>query len=406
MAAIVKYGPIIDLSDASAYIDAYVQLLVFVHRSTPIQYKILMKSGGREVIRTDVLVGDDKRTYFPVSIWHKQIASQIVSGTVVLLQNVKITRFGERVEAKTLHCSSILCLVQTYESILSKDVDDVAGGCQVSTSAKNKLQRVIRWLQKSENVHGNDELNHYQSKQLKPNWKVHKEPKCHDCFSLKELCLLFDSCEASFYASIGEIFLPITCRNLHESETETLFISRRLYMLEDNNLIDDLVGIGCHLCGTPLNQDHGSTVTEASQFYCQKSSNHLHVVRHIYRPFMLYVWDDSRYISLLVKNKAAELLFGNIRAEEVYACYQRQKHCKTLDNSNTKPHSSGTGSKGHDVGVKPNLYRIWLILLKTLLQKEKNSLLKFKVHIDANRDWESGKFEMVSVSLPSFNRVD
>ncbi|XP_019182389.1 PREDICTED: uncharacterized protein LOC109177450 isoform X2 [Ipomoea nil] len=369
MAAIVKYGPIIDLSDASAYIDAYVQLLVFVHRSTPIQYKILTKSGGREVIRTDVLVGDDKRTYFPVSIWHNQIASQIVSGTVVLLQNV----------------------------------DDVTGGCQVSTSAKNKFQKVIRWLQKSENVYVNDGLNHYQSKQLKLNWKVHKEPKCHDCFSLNELCLLFDSCEASFYASIGEIFLPITCRNLHESETETLFISRRLFMLEDNNLIDDLVGIGCHLCGTPLNQDHGSTMTEASQFYCQKSSNHLHVVRHIYRPFMLYVWDDSRYISLLVRNKAAELLFGNIKAEEVYACYQRQKNCKTLDNPNTKPHSSGTGSKVHDVGVKPNLYRIWLILLKTLLQKEKNSLLKFKVHIDANRDWESGKFEMVSVSLPSFN---
>lgn len=42
------------------------------------------------------------------------------------------------------------------------DVDDVAGGCQVSTSAKDKLHKVIRWLQKSENVHGNDELNHYQ----------------------------------------------------------------------------------------------------------------------------------------------------------------------------------------------------------------------------------------------------
>lgn len=101
-------------------------------------------------------------------------------------------------------------------------------------------------------------------------------------------------------------------------------------------------------------------------------------------------------------------MFGNIRAEEVYAWYQREKHWKTpVDNPIAKPRSSGTdnsiGLKGHSVGVKPNLYRVWLILLKTLLQKEKNSLLKFKVHIDANRDWESGKFEMVSVSLPSFN---
>ncbi|VFQ59734.1 unnamed protein product [Cuscuta campestris] len=155
MAAIVNYGPLIDLSNASAHIDGYVQLVVFVHRSTPIQYKILTKNGEREVIRTDVLVGDDTRPYFPVSIWHKQIISQIVAGSVVLLKHVNITKFGDSVEAKTIHCSSILCLVDSYQSLPSEDITDAVGGCQLSTSAKSKLHKVIKWLQRSADVHGN-----------------------------------------------------------------------------------------------------------------------------------------------------------------------------------------------------------------------------------------------------------
>lgn len=50
--AIGWYGPLIDLSKAASHIGDYVQLLVFVHRTTPVQYK--MAKGGREVIRTDI----------------------------------------------------------------------------------------------------------------------------------------------------------------------------------------------------------------------------------------------------------------------------------------------------------------------------------------------------------------
>ncbi|KAF3942563.1 hypothetical protein CMV_030792 [Castanea mollissima] len=40
----------------------------------------------------------------------------------------------------------------------------------------------------------------------------------------------------------------------------------------------------------------------------------------------LYVWDESEYLPLLVRNKAAEILFGNITAESVYLCYREEKH--------------------------------------------------------------------------------
>lgn len=116
--AIGWYGPLIDLSKAASHIGDYVQLLVFVHRTTPVQYK--MAKGGREVIRTDIQVGDDTRPFFHVSIWQKQMGSMAVAGDIILLQNVKITRFGDFVEARTIHCSSLQCLVHPCESLGSK----------------------------------------------------------------------------------------------------------------------------------------------------------------------------------------------------------------------------------------------------------------------------------------------
>ena len=147
------------------------------------------------------------------------------------------------------------------------------------------------------------------------------------------------------------------------------------------------------------------------------------------RHLQLYVWDDSKYIPLLVKNKAAELLFGNMKAESVYSAYRGQKHGQTLnhqtpcsvtsvpnnvhnaDHSEARPttqlnaaerkiakeNSCREGKRQSEV---PNLYLIWLILLNLLMQQGKNSPIKFKVAVDVGRDWESGRFEMVSVLMP------
>lgn len=51
-----------------------------------VQYKI--SGNGGEVVRMDVLVGDETRSYFPVTIWQKQMRSQISVGHVFLLQSM------------------------------------------------------------------------------------------------------------------------------------------------------------------------------------------------------------------------------------------------------------------------------------------------------------------------------
>ncbi|KAK6132018.1 hypothetical protein DH2020_034244 [Rehmannia glutinosa] len=370
-AAIGWYGPLIDLCKASSYIGDYVQLLVFVHRITPVQYKIA-RNGG-EVVRMDILVGDETRSYFPVTIWQKQMGSQVLAGHVFLLQSL----------------------------------DEAIGECRAGVTVKDKLQKVVGWLQRARLVHCGSVLNYYEHRsQLRVNWKEHEEIHSRDCSSLSELYQCENSRKANFHASIGEIFLPITWMDLEETEAERMFVSRRLHNKCETSLVDDLVTTGCQLCGTPVNAGPGSSLEQnTSPLYCPKSSDHRHVVSTIYRPFLLYVWDDLKYLPISVSNKAAEVLFGKVSAEKVFSSYKNQRSRKGSAN----PHLSSTDKilrmKDKEAGdEKPNFYMIWLILLKMLFQHGKNSPLKFKVRVDRNRDWESGRLEMLSVSFPAFRK--
>lgn len=131
------------------------------------------------------------------------------------------------------------------------------------------------------------------------------------------------------------------------------------------------------------------------------------------------MWDESEYLPLLIRNKAAELLFGNIKAERVYSCYRGQKTGQNCDQKNhcteTIPKATGkavvdscpsgadesqqvAGKHNHHKNV--DLHLIWLIVLKILLQQGKNSPLKFEVTVDTSLEVENGRFEMVSVSIP------
>lgn len=49
------------------------------------QYKI---AGNGELVRMDILVGDETRSYFPVTIWQKQMGSQVFANHVYLLQSI------------------------------------------------------------------------------------------------------------------------------------------------------------------------------------------------------------------------------------------------------------------------------------------------------------------------------
>lgn len=129
----------------------------------------------------------------------------------------------------------------------------------------------------------------------------------------------------------------------------------------------------------------------------------------------MYVWDESEHVPLLVRNKAAELLFGNIKAERIYSSFRRQHNESKADPKNAADgvlgdlgSSSSAADKSVDLkgkehlGNKMNFYLIWLILLKALLEQGKNSPLKFEVSVNPSLDIENGRFEMVSVWMPCF----
>ncbi|XP_077213348.1 uncharacterized protein LOC143848320 [Tasmannia lanceolata] len=432
MAAIGWYGPLIDLSQSSSYIGHYVQLLVFIHKSRPIEKS--RTSNGGPLLKTDVQVGDDTRSYFPISVWHKHLGSLLFPGDIVLLQNVKIVKFGDVVEATTVQFSSLL-LVHHYESLASKGIDELLADCGVGKTTKEKLKKVIEWVQLTGSILHTVQQSYLsrfplckdiapQKRRVLKNWKVHEERKSHDCISILEVSSLTNSCNATFYGCIGEMSLPFTRRHDEEYEMEKMFVNKRLFMMEDNKIMDALICTGCKLCGFPLDS-RSSPEQNAAPLYCQKSSNHLHVVCLIYRPFMLYVWDQSEHIPLLVKNKAAEILFGNITAESVYACYQGKKKDQLPDcegNMSANDHSKVSGRGGVNIESlnvnesqqpkntqvakdkvekkKPDLYRIWLILLKMILQPGNNSPFRFEVTVNCGVDKENGRFEVVTFSMP------
>jgi len=132
---------------------------------------------------------------------------------------------------------------------------------------------------------------------------------------------------------------------------------------------------------------------------------------------------------VLVKNRAAEILFGNMKAENVYSSYREQmlnqnpglkSKCKDKDgnvrlSNDLRPTREGLTSasslesgkslelEGKHLCTKPfNFYHVWLIFLKLLLKQGKNSPLKLEIIVDPNLDVENGKFELVSATLPCF----
>ncbi|KAJ6930583.1 hypothetical protein NC652_014192 [Populus alba x Populus x berolinensis] len=373
--AIGWYGPLVDLCKTDQHIGDIVQLLVFVHRSTPVQYKL---SKGGEVIRTDIQVGDDTLPFFSVSLWKKQMGTMVVAGDILLLQNVKITKFGHAIEARTVEWSSLVRLVHPYGSLLSKGVDELIEESQAGKTTLEKLCKVIKWVQRARSA-----LNTIGSHSfVKPrNWKLPKQSESQNLLLLSEM-----------------------------------FVSRRTTEDKDNSLAEDFICLGCHLCGTPMVSENGSICKQSNiSLYCPKSPNHLHAVTLIYRPFMLYVWDESEYLPLLVRNKAAVVLFGNIRAERVYSCFRGQNRSHNSNQAyfcreNVKKGLVGSCSSDADKSLEvkeknhhnknTNFHMIWLVLLKILLQQGKNSPLKFEATVNTGLDAEHGKFEMLSVSVP------
>ncbi|KAI3733108.1 hypothetical protein L1987_64326 [Smallanthus sonchifolius] len=301
---------------------------------------------------------------------------------------LKVTQFGDAVEGRTVQQSSIKCLVDSYESIHSEGANNVMKAHHIGIASKEKLKKVIAWVLRVEPILYKCVLHNFKRNQKSANWKFPEEVQIKDCLSLDEVSNLNDSCNASFIASVGEMFLPM---HDPEFEEERMFIRSRICSSAYGNLAEDLICTGCQLCGAPLNSEFRSRIEQKTvPLYCQKSSNRLHVVGLIYRTFLLYVWDNSTYIPVVIKNKAAEILFGNIKAESVHSSYRKQARVQSINESIVD-----------QCRQRLNFYSLWLILLKTLLQPGKNSPLKFKVGVDMTKNWENGRFEMMSLSLPT-----
>ncbi|KAJ0984506.1 hypothetical protein J5N97_002862 [Dioscorea zingiberensis] len=393
MAAIGWYGPLIDLSEAASHLDDFVQLLVFVHRSQAIQ-----KSNGSskgKLLKFDIQVGDNTRSYFPVSVWQKHLWSTIVAGDIIFLQNVKIVKFRDVLEASTVQVTGVQVLVNFQRFATIKGNTEVILKCSLGERTSEKLRRVVEWVQLTESA-----TLHLQPVNEKchpaKNWKLHEEKVMQKYLSISELPYLSHSNGANFFAWISEI----SCSSMggHGAiENGQLFHSRRLTILSDFK-VEEFICTGCKLCGSPMDSRY---VAEESEIplYCKKSSKYLHDVCFIYRPFLLHVRDETGQIPLLVKNKAAEILFGGISAEDVYKCYMEEK-------KNKVPHQEHYGNPQLRSTIRnesqrtrsiPNFYRVLLIMMKLLMQEDKNSPFLFEILVDVD---QKSKFELVSLTMP------
>ncbi|XP_058097177.1 uncharacterized protein LOC131242504 isoform X2 [Magnolia sinica] len=315
MAAIHWYGPLINLSEAASHIGDYVQLLVFVHRSRPIQ-KFKASNGGG-LLKTDIQVGDDTRSYFPMSLWQKHMASMIFAGDIVLLQNVKIVKFGDVLEAATVQFSSLLPLVHPFELLASKGVDELLGQCRVGRTTKEKLKKVVRWVQQTGSMLHNVQEN-FLGKDIaqQKNWKVHEERKSQDCISISELLCITESCNATFYACIGEIFLPFMWKPNEEFEKEKMFVSKRVSMMADNNVVEDLVCTGCKLCGSPIDFGYTYGTTRNISHFLSTTRLRKSFLQTLLRRVFMHAIDDKRTRSLSVKVIQAALLIPKLLANQ------------------------------------------------------------------------------------------
>ncbi|KAK1302717.1 hypothetical protein QJS10_CPB12g01683 [Acorus calamus] len=419
-------GPLIDLSSAASHVGDYVQLLVVVRQSRLVQRH---KSSNKGALpKTVVQIGDDTRAFLSVSVWHKHVSSAIATGDIVLLQNVQIVKFRDILEAATVQLSSLVILIRSNEVTSSKISDKLIAHSRFGSSTREKLKKVMEWVQQTESVrHGIQSIPNNEKRLACKNWKVPEKSKLRTCISISEASQLTESCNVEIYACSGEIILPFASRMNEEFVEKKLFV-RKILSGEKQKIVKELICTGCKLCGFPLNsgflQQHNPI-----PLYCLKSSNYQHDICLIYRPFLLYVWDESAQIPLLVKNKSAEALFGNITADNVYNSFLQRNNGQVPDSTNDHkadgshlkyagisraPHVRLLDEDGnhqqHDSLIaddvkyvrQPDFYIIWFILLKLLLEQGKNSPYSFEITVNCENDLGNGRFELVSFALPCY----
>ncbi|KAL6845720.1 hypothetical protein ACP4OV_024295 [Aristida adscensionis] len=440
-AAVSWYGPLIDLSAAASHLGGFVQLVAAARRVLP--YQEQNAATGRIFQKTIVEVGDDTRSSFSVSLWSSKHSSTITAGDVLLLQNIKIVEFRNGLEGRASQISAVQVLLNSKDVIQpeykvaarlrlsefrelliaeisvfpisvvqcmgcspftrtfpvgkERDIEisvtvynfalaSISGigelifNCKVGDATKSKLRKVAEWILHTKCTLGE---NRPQLQVGMQNWKEGKEKASTAILSTSELLLQSELCNGN------------------------LSVIEKLSLVEHNDIVRDFVTTGCKLCSLPL---HLKNFRGESTFPvdCPNNPKYLHMLGQIYNPFMIYVQDQSGQIPLLVRNKAAEILFANITAEDVSECYKNH-HCMLLESSEsgnlgTPGMLAGTANKGitkrKRTKEKPDFHLIWLIMIKCLLKQGKNSPFCFQISVNPEKNVEDGRFELISFTMP------
>ncbi|EAZ30913.1 hypothetical protein OsJ_14994 [Oryza sativa Japonica Group] len=348
MAGVVSwYGPLIDLSAAAGHLGGFVQLLASVRRVLPHQEQ--NAADGRAFQKTMLEVGDDTRSRFCVSLWPKR-GSSVLAGDVLLLQNIKIVEFRNGLEGRASQISAVQVLLNSKDLVRLK------------------------------------------------NWKDEKEKESGNFLSISELLSQSKLHGVGVYASISKMVLT---GSLASHFNRKFSVIERFSLKEHDDIFRDLVTAGCTLCGSPLYPKnlHGENTYPID---CPKSPKYLHVIGQIYKPFMIYVRDQSGQIPVLVRNKAAEILFANIIADDVSECYKNH-HPMLLDTCDCGSLNTSGGETGiikrKRTKEKPDWHLIWLIIIKCLLNQHKNSPFCLQISVNTDKSVEDGRFELVSLTM-------
>ncbi|XP_062184686.1 uncharacterized protein LOC133888447 isoform X2 [Phragmites australis] len=391
------YGPLIDLSAAASHVGGFVQLLASVRRVLPHQEQ--NATTGRTYHKTIIEVGDDTRSSFSVSLWSSKNSSTIIAGDVLLLQNIRIVEFRNGLEGRASQISAVQVLLNSKDLMSPEGIGELITSCKVGDSTRSKLRKVAEWT-----LHTKCALreSYHELQVISKNWKA-KEKESTYFLLISELLSQSKTCNVNVYACIGKIVL-VTSPTSHFKGH--LSVIDKHSLKEHHDIVRDFITAGCKLCGSPLHQTlHGESTFAID---CPNNPKYLHVLGQIYKPFMIYVCDQSGQVPLLVRNKAAEILFSNIIADDVSECYNSYQ-CMLLEtyesgNSSTSGMIDDTGNKGmakrRRIEQKPNFHLIWLIMIRCLLNQRNNSPFCFQISVNPEKNVEDGRFELVSLTMP------
>ncbi|CAL5031745.1 unnamed protein product [Urochloa decumbens] len=398
MAAVVSwYGPLIDLSAAASHVGGFVQLLAAVRRVLPHQEQ--NAATGRTYQKTIVEVGDDSRSSFCVSLWSSKQSSDIIAGDVLLMQNIKIVEFRNGLEGRASQISAVQVMLNSKDLLSPEGIGELIASSKVGDATKSKLRRVIECV-RTKCALGES---HQQLQVTTKNWKEAKEKESTGSLCISELLSQRTLCNMNVYACIAKMVLVSSPASHSKGHLSVIDIHS---LKEHNDIVRDFIIAGCKLCGSPLYHKnvHGENTFAID---CPNNPKYLHVPGKIYKPFMIYVYDHSGQVPLLVRNRAAEILFANIIADDVSECYKRQLLLETYVKSGNMSISGtidDTGSKEIAKRIKteqkPNFHQIWLIMIKCLLNQGSNSPFCFQILINPEKNVEDGRFVLVSLTMP------